>query len=137
MAKYWNIYEWLSWLTMAYNSQRWKGGNLYCGRHSICLPISKYLYFLISNKRSILFRAAIHPATFSCFPGSLSFGSRCLPKGRGSTLLCLCFAAWNLAVMVRALADILNYENQQQLRDTRSKNWKKSRSSMTLWSYYT
>lgn len=67
--------------------------------------------FLLNNKSSVLFRATMHLVTFSCFPGNLSFGSGHLPK-RKEYILYLCLAAWNLAVMVRVLAAILDYKDQ-------------------------
>lgn len=91
--------------------------------HSVCQYPN--LLFLLNNKSSILFRATMHPVTFSCFPGNLSFGSLHLPKRR-EYIVCLCLAAWNLAVMVRALAAVLDYKDQGHTYRWQSKELKKA-----------
>lgn len=97
---------------IAYRSQRWKRKRSILWQRLLFAWWYPHLPFLLRNKSPILLRAAMHSAIFPCFPRSLSFGSGSLLKGRRCTLLCLCLAAWNLAVMVRALAAILHYEHQ-------------------------
>lgn len=123
MANYWSFFEWLSQLTDI-RDEREK--DPYCGKYFYS-PANIQIFPSSSITKAQFYSG--QPCIQLHFPASLvawALVQDNLLKGRGCILLCLCLAAWNSALTVRALAAILDYEDQGHILGTADQRTGKS-----------